>query len=243
MVPVPPYMRPFVLPVAEVRRERAGAIDIYRPQEINGEPEPIIVFVPGGPLPPDLQAMPRDWPVFVGYGSLAAAHGAVGITVEHHLYSLDDYAAAADEVAAAVDTARNLPGVGPDRVALWFFSGGGLLSADWLRMPPSWLRCVAASYPVLAPLPGWRVDARFDPVAALASATGLPILLTRVGRERPEIAATVAAFSAAATRHRAELEVIDVPDAHHAFDTIDDTDASRTAISRAMSWVTSTLSA
>ena len=43
-------------------------------------------------------------------------------------------------------------------LALWFFSGGGLLLADWLRDPPPWLRCIAASYPLLGPLPGWPDD-------------------------------------------------------------------------------------
>ncbi|HET9893893.1 MAG TPA: hypothetical protein VFQ44_03065 [Streptosporangiaceae bacterium] len=60
------------------------------------------------------------------------------------------------------------PRVDAGRVALWFFSGGGLLPADWLCAPPEWLRCVAATYPWLAPPPDW--DARFRPIDAVASA-------------------------------------------------------------------------
>ena len=44
---------------------------------------------------------------------------------------------------------------------------------------------MVASYPLLAPLPGWEVDPRFRPVEAVTSAGDLPIVLTRVGRERP----------------------------------------------------------
>ncbi|MFJ4520664.1 hypothetical protein ACIP4Y_06860 [Streptomyces sp. NPDC088810] len=40
-----------------------------------------------------------------------------------------------------------------DRIAPWVFSGGGPLAADWLTKPPARLRCLAASCPVLAPLP------------------------------------------------------------------------------------------
>jgi dienelactone hydrolase len=127
--------------------------------------------------------------------------------------------------------------VDPDRVAIWFFSGGGLLLADWLRTPPGWLRCVATTYPVLAPLPGWEVDPRFRPAQTVASAGGLPIVLTRAGRERPEIAATVEAFTTAADRCGAKLEVIDVPNGRHGFDMLDDTEESREAVRRALNAV------
>ena len=83
-----------------------------------------------------------------------------------------------------------------DRIALWFFSTGALLAADWLAAPPPWLRCVAANYPALAPLPGWgAVEARFSPVDALRSAPGgPPVVLTRAGLEHPAFAETVQAF-------------------------------------------------
>lgn len=236
-MPTPPYLNPFVVSVADAPRERDGTIDVYRPVAGGDGPSPVVVFVHGGPLPPDLQAAPRDWPIYVGYGSLAAESGALGVTVDHRLHSLSDYATAAADVVAAVQRARSLPGADPQRVALWFFSGGGLLAADWLRQPPAWLRCVAASYPVLAPLPGWNVDQRFEPVRALATAGRLPVLLTRAGRESAEFAATVDAFTEAAASCGTDLEVIDVPDGQHGFDMLDHTDNSRDAVTRAMSWV------
>lgn len=233
----PTYLQPFVLPVAEIEPERDGAVDVYRPVEEAAEPLPVVVFVHGGPLPPELRPTPRDWPVFRGYGSLAAGGGAVGVTVDHPLHSPADYPVAADAIAAAVAQARELPGVDPRRVALWFFSGGGLLTADWIGRAPEWLRCVAASYPVLAPLPGWEVDPRFRPAEALAPAGSPPILLTRAGREATEIAAGVEAFTAEAHARGAHLDVIDVPEGRHSFDVLDHTPASRAAVTRAMSWV------
>jgi dienelactone hydrolase len=165
----------------------------------------------------------------------------VGVTVDHRLHSPADYPAAAAGVAAAVERARALPGVDPGRVALWFFSGGGLLTSDWLSAPPPWLRCLAATYPLLAPLPGWEVDGRFRPVEALRSTGTLPILLTRVGRERPEIAATVEAFVTEAEKRHAELTVIDVPDGQHSFDILDHNESSRAAVRQAMTWVSASL--
>ena len=237
----PPYLQPFVLPVAEAHRRRDGNLDIYWPADHQTEKLPVIVFVHGGPIPAGLRPTPRDWPVYIGYGSLAASRGVVAVTVDHRLYSPAALPAAADDVAAAVEQARTLTGVDPDRVALWFFSGGGLLAADWLAAPPPWLRCIAATYPLLAPLPGPELDTRFRPMVAVRAAGALPILLTRVGRERAEVAATVAAFTAEAELHHVPLTVIDVPDGQHGFDMLDHDESSRAAVSQAMTWVVTAL--
>lgn len=114
---------------------------------------------------------------------------------------------------------------------------------DWplLADPPSWLRCVALTYPVLAPLPGWEVPDGFQPIQALPGAGDLPLLLTRVGREQAEIAETVAAFLTAAAAQGASLEVIDVAEGQHGFDMLDYDDDSRRAVRQALSWVTGAL--
>jgi len=227
------HLNPFVLPVEVRAAERHGAADLYLPDQA-AEPYPAVVLVHGGPIPADQRPTPRDWPVYRGYGSAIAARGAVGVTVDHRLHDLASYPVAAGDVAEAVQLARADPRVDPERVAMWFFSGGGLLMADWLRTPPDWLRCVAATYPVLAPLPGWEVDARFRPAEMIASAGDLPIVLTRAGRERPQVAATVETFTTAAGRCGAQLEIIDVPGGQHGFDMLDHTDESRDAVRRAL---------
>jgi hypothetical protein len=232
------FLKPFVLPVPSRSRERYDALDLYLPDAIE-QPRPAILFVHGGPLPAELRPQPRDWPVFQGYGSLAAVRGAVGAVVGHRLHSPDAYATAADDVAAAAGSLRDDPRVDGERLALWFFSGGGLLSADWLREPPPWLRVLGLSYPLLAAFPGWPVSDRFDPIAALPGAGDLPIVLTRVGRESPEIAAPVGDFVGAASKAR--LEIVDVPDGRHSFDVLDDDDGSRAAISRAADLVMAAL--
>jgi hypothetical protein len=109
------------------------------------------------------------------------------------------------------------------------------LSADWLAAPPPWLRCVAASYPILAPLPNWGlVDSRFRPADAVRTAGRLPIVLTRVELERAEIAVTVEEFLAAAKECDADVEVIDVPLGHHGVETIDHTEQARNAVDHAV---------
>ena len=230
--------QPFVLDTPDAIRERYESFDVYRTEGVV-RLRPAVVFVHGGPRPPGVEWRPRDQPVFVGYGSVAAAMGFVGIVVEHHMASLAQCAEATDEIVAAVDQVRALPGVDPDRIALWFFSGSGLLAADWLRNPPKWARCMALTYPVAHAIPEWGVEPRFDPVLAVPDSGPLPILLTRVGQDRPEFISGVAAFVMAAQDSR--LDIIDVPNGRHGFDMLDHTEESRKAVEQAMNWVSAQL--
>jgi acetyl esterase/lipase len=229
-VAVPGYLNPFVLPIETRVAERHGAVDLYLPD--SEEPRPAVLFVHGGPVPAEQRPTPRGWPIFQAYGSMAAARGVVGATVDHGLHTPQDYRQAADDVAAAVELLRADPRVDADRVALWFFSGGGLLMADWLRAAPEWLRCVAATYPIAACPPEY--GPRFNPARAVAEAGALPIVLTRVGKEHPQIAATVEEFVAAAQACGVRLEIIDVPNGQHSFDILDHADESRKAVERAV---------
>ncbi|SFK30374.1 alpha/beta hydrolase [Streptomyces pini] len=227
------HLRPFVLDVPEARRERTRRVDLHLP-EADG-PRPAVVFVHGGPVPPEARPTPRDWPAFTGYARYAASLGAVGATVDHRLHDIADYGRAAEDVREAVRLVRADPRVDGNRIALWFFSGGGLLSAHWLAAPPPWLRCLAATYPLLAPPPGWPVDAsRFHPATALRTAGRLPVVLTRVELELPELAVSIQDFLTAAERCEAAVEVIDVPGGHHGFETVDHTEPARRAVDRAM---------
>lgn len=113
---VPPYMHPFVVAVEPAKRHSQGNIDVHAARGPTGVPRPVVVFVPGGPLPAEVEPKPRDWPTFLGYGALAAASGMVGVTLDHRLHSIADYSIAAQDVASAVEQARGLDGVDPDRV-------------------------------------------------------------------------------------------------------------------------------
>ncbi|SEN27311.1 Alpha/beta hydrolase family protein [Actinacidiphila rubida] len=226
----------FLLDVPECPRERVGRVDLHLPDA--QEPRPAVVFVHGGPVPADRRPTPRDTPLFLGHARHAASLGLVGVTLDHRLHDLSSFPTAAADVAAAVDTVRADPRVDADRVALWFLSAGGLLSADWLAAPPPWLRCAAFSYPVLAPLPNWGLPAgRFRPADALGTAGALPLVLTRPGLELPEIAATVDAFLAAARRASIPLEVLELRLAQHGFEVLDHTGETRAAARRAMASV------
>jgi hypothetical protein len=233
MTDLPAYLRPFVLGVLEgsdVRVDRLGEIDLYRPPgTARGG---AILFVHGGPGPAGLEVMPRDWPVYKGYATAAARRGLVSAVVDHSLiHGLDRLVTAADEVEAAVGVLRSDPRVDPDRVGLWFFSGAGLLAGEWLDSRPDWLRFVALTYPLLATPPG--VDDLVTAAEVIGKHKDLPVLLTRVGLEREELAGPVAEFVSAGG---AALDIIDVPKGHHGFDMLDHTEESRAAVTKALDW-------
>ncbi|RZU45990.1 alpha/beta hydrolase family protein [Streptomyces sp. BK022] len=239
---VPDHLRPFVLDVPDRPRERRERVDLYPPD--GHEPRPAVVFVHGGPLPSGIRPTPRDWPTFTGYAALAARLGAVGVTLDHRLHTPADLPRAADDVSAAVDLVRAHPRVDGDRVALWFFSGGGPLSAPWLSAPPPWLRCLALNYPLLEPIPGHGTDGdRFRPAAAVRGAGNLPVVLTRVGLEDPMLDATVERFLGAAGECGAEVEVIAAPHCRHGFETLDHTAEARAVVREAMERVLGDLDA
>ncbi|MCT2280926.1 hypothetical protein M3G91_25270 [Micromonospora chalcea] len=283
---------PFVLDPRPAAVERHGDVDLHVPAGDGRHPAVVIVHgVPGPPEAPDA----RDWPLYRGYGALLAEAGVLAAIPRLTVASPDDLYTVAARVAAAAELLRADPRVDPDRLGLWFFSGAGLLLGDWLRDPPVWLRGVAATYPLLAPLPGWPpVDPRFRPIDALdlpaptGDATATParadfggadiepvptgdaasggtgtgsartddaasggtgidpartgeaarpdeaarptLVLTRAGRERPEVAPTIEAFTAVARRRGIPLHVVDVPNGQHGFDALDHTEESRTAV-------------
>ncbi|MEJ3658881.1 alpha/beta hydrolase [Actinomycetes bacterium KLBMP 9759] len=237
-----PEQEPFFHDVAPALRRQSELIDVFTSGTASG-PRPAVLFVHGGPLPAERQPRPRQTPIFIGYASMAAAAGLVGVTFDHRLYTDQHYAEAADDVREAVEQVRALDEVDPDRVGMWFFSGGGPLGADWLRSAPAWLRAIAWSYPLLAPLPGWPGDvARFDAVAPLAEVPNLPKLLIRVGNEHPALAPVQDAFVATARDQDAALEVIEIADADHGFEAGTYSEHAGAAVRKAMGWMASAIS-
>jgi acetyl esterase/lipase len=243
MTETPEYLRPFVLSPPAREPERGETVDTYVP---DGEgPFPVAVVVHGGPLPPGLPETPRDWPLYRGYGALLASRGLFTVVPGYQLPIAPgpdglvlDYVAAAAQIAGVVTAARADPRADGDRVVLWFFSGGAMLAADWLRDPAPWLRGIALNYPVVTPLPGMVAGPGFtDPAAAVERAGGTPILLTRVGREHPGFVAGVDTFLARAAAAGVGVELIEVPEGHHSFDIVDHTDESRAAVREAVEWV------
>jgi dienelactone hydrolase len=63
------------------------------------------------------------------------------------------------------------------------------------------------------------------------------LLLVRAGQDRPELNASIDRFVATVRAGGLPMELVEHPEGHHAFDVLDDTDASRDAIRRVLEFL------
>jgi probable phosphoglycerate mutase len=200
--------------------------DLYLPADADG-PRPAVIIVPGA-IPAEYPSRPRRWPAYRGYGRLLANRGAVGVVVDQPYHDFSQVPALAEDLAALVASVRALDEVDADRIAVWAFSGGAMLTDRWLADSPDWLRCLALTYPV------WETPPAVRP--------GRPVVLTRVGKELAERQAVVDRFLADAAAGEVAVTVIDVPDGQHGFDVLDHTERSERAVLDAAGFVVERLS-
>jgi len=204
-------------------------MNIFAPAHLSGEVRaPAVFFVHGGPIAADF-VPPTQWGVFVSYGELAAASGLVGVTFNHRLFAVTDYERAQSDVAAAIEYVRSHAAelnVDADRIALWYFSGGGPLMARMLSDRPDHVRCLLAFYAYLQPAA----------TQVRSKGTGLPIFVARAGLDQPMINDTIDQFVPEALAGNALLDVMNHPAGRHGFDILDDDDRSREIIARAVAF-------
>ena len=215
----------------DVYKRDAGAelaMNIYAPASLSGGARvPAVFFVHGGPIPADFTP-PTQWGIFVSYGELAAASGLVGVTFNHRLFALTDFDRSKADVAAAIDYVRANAAelnVDADRIALWYFSGGGPLLTALLRDRPEYVRCLVGFYPYLSPAEHVR-----------NKVSGLPIFVARAGLDQPLINQAIDSFVQEALAGNAQLDVMNHPTGRHGFDILDDNDRSREIIARAVAF-------
>jgi acetyl esterase/lipase len=213
------------------KRDAAAELkmNIYAPAGLSGDARaPVVFFVHGGPIPADF-VPPTQWGVFASYGELAAAAGLVGVTFNHRLFALTDYERTQSDVAAAIEYVRSRAvelKVDADRIALWYFSGGGPLMTSMLRDRPDYVRCLLAFYAYLQP-----AEAQVRSKAA-----GLPIFVARAGLDQPMINETIDRFVQEALAGNATLDLMNHPAGRHGFDILDDDERSREIIARAVAF-------
>jgi len=226
----PPYLLPFLLDPPRPETESIDGVDLYLPAGAGRAPA--VVLVHGGPIRPGMVS-PREWPAYVGYGGLLAEAGLVGVMLQHRFVEDASLTGSLEDIERAIGTARSHPRVDPDRVVVWAFSAGGCLLGPFLADPPRGLCAVAATYAYLGDLE--PDDGIVGPLSAVAGGLRHPALVTRVEHELDWVEESVAAWLAATAG--ADVTVIDVPGAHHGFETIEHTDAARQAVRDGIRWV------
>jgi dienelactone hydrolase len=234
--PLPPHLRPFVLPHGPVEPERSGGLDLYLP---TSTPAPAVLMVHGGPVAREREIRPPDWPAYRGYGALLAQAGLVGGMFEHGFVDDDSLGVARDDVRIALDALRADSRVDGDRVGLWFFSAGGLLMGSFLDALPAGVVAVVGTYAAVAHPDLDGTDLR--QAVHTAPTSSVPLLLVRPEHDFDWIVRFTDDLLARCREADRSVDVIDVPGAHHAFETVDDTDAAREAVRRSIAWWTHAL--
>jgi dienelactone hydrolase len=227
----PPFLHPFVLPHQPVAPDTVDELDLYLP---GSTPAPAVLMVHGGPLGPDLPARPRAWTTYQAYGALLAQAGLVGGMFEHGFVDDDTLGVARDDVHTALAALRADPRVDGSRIGLWFFSAGGFLMGSFLGPVPDGVVAVAGTYAAVGDeeLPELGL---VDGIAA-APRSDVPLLLVRPEHDLDWIVPITDDLLARCRAAGRPVDVIDVPGAHHGFENVDDTGASRDAIQASIAW-------
>jgi acetyl esterase/lipase len=201
-------------------------MDVYYPPASKAQaPLPAVVFVMGYPDAGTRRIVgcsAKEMACFIDWAKLVATFGMVAIT----------YAAAQPDVDVH-DLLRHLRaqaqplGIDVGRLGVWACSGHGPVALSLLMSGEPGLACAALIYPCLPEL----ADASIWP-------RDLPLLLARAGRdEMPGLNAAIDAFVPRALGLNLPLTLINHHTAPHAFDIVDDTDASRQVVMRTLAFL------
>jgi acetyl esterase/lipase len=218
--------------------------DLYLPQNTSSNASlPVIIFVLGDASPEILREA-KDWPVFHSYGRLAGASGFAGITFNHRSSeNFTQLPAVRSDIADLIQFVRTNStafSVDKDRICLWFFSGAGPHLSIAMGTNVSFVRCVVAYYPLLAPGRLSEDAAReFSPIEQLKRATPHlpPVLLAKAGRDDPRLNALIDDFRNTAGKLGVSLEFLEHPQGRHAFDIRDDDETSREILRKTMRFI------
>ncbi|MEJ2752398.1 MAG: alpha/beta hydrolase [Chloroflexota bacterium] len=227
-------------------------LDIYRPSSAPPQSGfPLLILLHGGPqLPGPGRPWPKDWRVFQDYGRLAAANGMAAAIPNHRYTGYDTLSLALEDTQTAVRfllQERAQYDLDGDRLAIWAFSGAGMLLSPYLSGELPGLRAVAAFYPMLDLTHIEQATAAHSEQQLIALSPlsqietippSLPILLARAGLDRPGLNRALDTFVKQALYHNLNLEVHNLPQAGHGFDFFEaDSTAVRETIKRGIDFL------
>jgi hypothetical protein len=224
----------------EAPEEGARTLDLYAPPELKeGERRPAVVFVTGYPDPGFLAAFGtklKDMGAYTSWGRLVAASGLVGVAYANRepadLYLVLQYLR---QNAAAL-------GIDEKRIGLWACSGNVPMALSVLMHEASdAFRCAVLCYGYMLDL---EQPARVAEVAAQIGFANpgagrsvddlprdLPLFLVRSGQDKlPYLNESIDRFLAKALGRNLPMTLVNHAAGQHAFDLLDDTEASREII-------------
>jgi hypothetical protein len=225
-------------------REHAGralGLDVYAPRDGRG-PLPAVIFVIGysdeGSWP-RLGCTFKEMESYVNWAQLVAASGMIGVTYTNIEPAADARAVIAYVAQHAVDL-----GIDARRIGVWACSGNVPVALSTLLVDaPVKVACAAFCYGLMLDVGGttYVADAAKtfgfeNPCAGRTIddlVTDVPLFIARAGRDTvAHLNDTIDAFVAQSLARNLPVTLVNHADGPHAFDVVDDSDASREVVRR-----------
>jgi tetratricopeptide (TPR) repeat protein len=166
----------------------------------------------------------RSQPFYAAWARAAASKGIIGI-----LPDLRPGSEAADCGVLIAYLSQHASELGIDGIAVYAGSGNVFAALPFVQDPKQTAIKAAVMYYGSAPVAQFRLD--------------LPVLYVRAGLDRPPVNESIASLAALAVAQNAPFTLLNYAGGHHAFELIDDTDATRRVIEQTLDFVTVALSA
>lgn len=220
------------------------AVDVYRPPDA-AHRLPAVILVTGFPDPGFRTVAGcacKDTAPFVSWARLLAASGLAAVT-----YSNVDPVADAPAVLTHLDENARALGIDSTRLGVWACSGhvpNALALLTRTRHPS--IRCAALCYGYMLDLDGSATVAdagrqfkfAVPDVGIEQLPSDVPLLIARAGADAmPGLNDSIDRFTQSAESLGLRVEIIEHATGPHAFDVMDDSDASRAVIARVVGFL------
>jgi len=234
----------------EYREGEAGAftLDIYYPPDSqSGARLPAVVFVTGYP-DPGIQKMLgckfKEMGAYISWGQLTAASGLVAITYTNLEPTADIHALLQYVRQHAAEL-----GIDENNIGVWACSGNVPNALSVLMQEGSdYLKCAVLCYGLMLDMDGLTHVAEAaglwgfaNPCAGKSVADlpqGLPLFIVRAGQDQmPHLNETIDRFLTKALTHNLPVTFVNHPTAPHAFDLIEESEASRGIIRQILAFM------
>ena len=189
-------------------------MDVYRPRNAAGKTLPVLVFFNIATGAQRSNTFYRSW------AEIAASNDFVAILPDLRNDSFES-----DLDALLTHLTANAASLGADRerIALYAGSGNVYRALPLVQNPARSAIKAAVLYYGAAPVTAFRRD--------------LPILMVRAGLDRPPVNRAMTDLATLAASQNAPVTLLNYPGGHHAFEIVDDEDATRDVIDSTIAFV------
>jgi len=223
-------------------------LDLYLPKKPAGTQLPVALLLHGG-LPDFIPIRPTQWRMYQDWGTALAQSGVAAVMFNHRLgypqHRVDEAMSEIDQVMQWLQKSAAKHRLNTAQITAIAFSAGGLVIPELVRRQEG-IRGYVLYYPLLgadsseADSAAVKAKLRFVDVLPVLVKRNTPVLMFRSGADEvPGLLAMLDAAVPEALKQDARLELVNLPKAPHAFDSLVDDAATRHAIKRTIEFALS----